>query len=98
MENEKCKGCDLYENRSCRKFRKNGACNPSTRNWLIREDYDEPMEFISVDRMCRKSSIFGNEYIGLTQSDIDRLKNGEVIHIPGEYGTFIGFITEDKNA
>lgn len=95
MENEKCKGCDLYTNGSCTKWRKNGKAKPSTRDWLIRDEYDEPMNFIPVERMCRKGSIFGNEYIGLTQNDIVRLKNGEIIHIPGEYGTFIGFIAEE---
>lgn len=96
MGNEKCQGCDLYENGSCRKFRKNGRCEISTRKWLIREKYDEPMNFISVERMCRMQSIFGNEFIGLSTSDIERLKNGEIIHIGGEYGTFIGFIDEER--
>lgn len=94
MENKTCEGCDLYKNESCTKWRKNGKCEPSTRDWLIRTEYDEPMNFVPVDRMCRKSSIFGNEFIGLTENDIERIKNGEVIHIPGEYGTFIGFISE----
>ena len=96
MANKKCEGCDLYVNGFCTKLLKNGKCEPSTRDWLIRDQYDEPMNFISVDEMCRKESIFGNEYIGLTQENIDRLKNGEVIHIPGEYGTFIGFITKEE--
>lgn len=95
METKKCEGCDLYINKSCTKYRKNGKCEPSTRDWLNRSEYDEPMNFIPVEHMCRESSIFGNEFIGLTQSDIDRIKNGEVIHIPGEYGTFIGFISEE---
>lgn len=46
--------------------------------------------------MCRKSSIWGNEFIGLTDDDIERLKNGEVIHIAGEYGTFIGFVKKEE--
>ena len=95
--NNKCEGCELYENGYCTKRRKNGTANPSTRDWLSRDKYDEPLNFISVERMCCQSSIFGNEYIGLTQSDIDRIKNGEIIHIPGEYGTFIGFINGDNN-
>lgn len=89
--NEKCEGCDLYENGHCTKWRNNGKAEPSTRDWFA-EYADDDMNFISVDRMCRKGSIFGNDYIGLTQTDIERLRNGEVIHIPGEYGTFIGFI------
>ena len=83
--NEKCHGCDLYTDGHCTKVRKNGKCNPSDRSWF----YDEA-EFIPVDRMCRHSSIFGNDYIGLTIEDIERLKNGEILHIGGEYGTFIG--------
>lgn len=92
MANDLCIGCDLYSNGYCQKFRKNSKADPSDRSWFIRQDYEEPLNFISVDKMCRKSSIFGNEYIGLTQKDIERLKNGEVIHIAGEYGTFIGFV------
>lgn len=83
--NEKCNGCDLYTDGHCTKVRKNGACNPSSRDWL-----DDEAEFIPVDRMCRYASIFGNDYIGLTMDDIERLKNGEILHLYGEYGTFIG--------
>jgi hypothetical protein len=91
-KNEVCNGCDLYTGESCRKWRENGKCQPSDIKWFI-DDYGA-IDFIAMNRMCRKSSIFGNDYIGLTQNDIDRLKNGEVIHIGGEYGTFIGFLSE----
>lgn len=92
MSNKICEGCDLYKKGHCTKWRENGECKPSTRNWLTRDQYEGDMSFISVDRMCRNSSIFGNEFIGLTQTDIERIQSGEIIHIPGEYGTFIGFI------
>lgn len=92
MENKRCEGCELYIDKRCIKWRKNGVCKPSTRDWLIRGKNDMPMEFIPVERICRKASIFGNKFVGLTQNDIDRLKNGEVIFIGGEYGTFIGFL------
>ena len=56
-------------------------------------------EAVSKDRMCRKSNIFGNDYVGITLDDIERIKNGEILHISGEYGTFIGFVEEkgEKN-
>lgn len=89
----KCIGCDLYEDGRCTKWRDAQTPNVSTMEWFI--EYEEEKQFIPVERMCRNGSIFGNEYIGLTQGDIDRLKNGEIIHVPGEYGKFIGFINED---
>ena len=91
-----CEGCDLYVGGYCTKYRHNGKAEPSSRLWLLRDAFDKPMNFIPVDKMCRKSSIFGNEYIGLTKSDIGRLMRGEIIHIAGEYGTFIGFLGETK--
>ena len=91
----KCEGCDLYENGHCRKFRENGKAEPSNRDWLDYLDYSE-VDYISEYRMCRKSSIFGNDYIGLTLDDIERIKNGEILHIPGEYGIFIGIIDKKE--
>lgn len=85
----KCEGCDLYTNGYCTKFRQNGKAKPSTREWL-----DEYGELIPEYRMCRKSSIFGNVYVGITLDDIERIKNGEILHISGEYGTFIGLVDE----
>lgn len=86
--NEKCNGCRLYENGHCTKYRKNGACDPSTRDFLDTNS----RAFIPVDRMCEYSSIFGNVYVGLFPEDLEKLKNGEILHIPGEYGTFIGLV------
>ena len=91
--NEKCEGCDLYKNGHCTKWRNNGEAKPSTRDWLeTYNKHDKEAGFISVDRMCRKGSIFGNFYIGLTRTDIERIQAGEIIHIPDEYGMFIGFV------
>ena len=85
--------CDLCNGKgNCTKYSGNHKCKPSTKDWFADGVYGENLNFIPVDTMCRKGSIFGNEYIALTQKDIDRIKNGEIIHIPGEYGTFIGFI------
>lgn len=90
-------GCDSYVNGNCVKYRKNGKAEPSTREWLY-EDLDiSEFEFISEYRMRRKSSIFGNKYICLTSDDIERIKNGEILHIPGEYGTFIGLVSKGES-
>ena len=35
---------------------------------------------------------FNNYYIGITLDDIERIKNGEILHISGEYGVFIGLV------
>ena len=97
MANEKCIGCALYSpDGRCIKLRKNGKCNPSTAEWFVPDKYDEPKRFIPIDRMCRYGSIFGNDYIGLTLDDIERLKNGEVIFVSGEYGIFVGMMPEEK--
>lgn len=91
-----CEGCDLYRNGHCIKYRKNGKAEPSTREWLYEDLGISELEFISEDRMCRKSSIFGNDYVGITLDDIERIKNGEILHIRGEYGTFIGLVEKEK--
>lgn len=91
MSNDICNGCDLYVDGHCIKFRKNGKCNPSNRDWMDSIEKNGG-EFISVDKMCRKGSIFGNTFVGLTLEDIERIKSGEIVHIPNEYGTFIGLM------
>ena len=93
----KCDGCDLYVDGRCKKYGDNGKAWASNRHWLDRyKSIDEDAGFISENRICRKSSIFGNEYIGITLDDIERIKNGEILHIPGEYGTFIGLADKEK--
>lgn len=88
--------CDLCnEKGQCEKWVRKSKCIPSTVEWLS-EDYPNDREYISTDRMCRRGSIFGNDYIGLTEDDITRLKSGEIIHIDGEYGIFIGFIEKER--
>lgn len=93
---DKCEGCVLYKNGKCTIYRVFGEKpvkpNPSSRDWLDDSEYD----FISEYRMCCYGSIFGNDYIGLTTKDIERIKNGEIIHIPGEYGIFIGFVDNEE--
>ena len=88
----------MYIDGRCKKYGDNGRAWASNREWLC-EDLDiTELEFISEYRMCRKSSIFGNEYIGLTLDDIERIKNGEILHISGEYGTFIGLVEKKGDA
>lgn len=86
----KCEDCDLFDDGYCTKFKLTGKCELGSREWLESEG-----EFIPIEKMCRESSMFGNYYIGLTKNDIERIQKGEVKHMPGEYGLFIGFIDED---
>lgn len=81
-------GCTLLNSCGrCEKFDSRRKCRPSTRSW-----FDETIEhFIPFDRVCEESSIFGNDYIMLTDDDLDRLKKGEIAHVSGEYGIFIGY-------
>lgn len=92
--NKACEGCTAK--RCDRK-------EPSNRDWLetteeLQNLMHDKAEFIPVDRMCLYESIFGNDFIGFTLEDLERLKNGEVFHIPGEYGIFIGMAKEDNDA
>lgn len=90
--------CDLYRNGKCAKLlnTRKPECQVSNREWLDSlEYYDDMASFISVSDMCRRASIFGNDYIGLTIDDINRILNGEVLHISGEYGIFIGLLQKE---
>lgn len=89
MANDICINCDLYKDGYCTKYREAGECEPLSRDYL---DSIERLKgsFITVDQMCSECSIFGNFFIGLTLEDIERIKNGEIVHIPDEYGMFIG--------
>lgn len=61
-------------------------CKPSTLDWC-----DTCLQKCDVDRMCRKSSIFGNLYFYITDEDIKALKNGKILFHVDEYGIFIGY-------
>lgn len=50
---------------------------------------DEVVEPIDKKDMCKKSSLFGNFYIGLTDEQIEALKNGAVFVSYGEYNFYI---------
>ena len=76
--------CDLFKDKHCTKYRKNGKCRPSDLEWC-----DEELKVIEADQMCRYSSIFGNSYFYITEEQLDALKEGKVLYECGEYGTFI---------
>ena len=93
-----CAECDLYRGNRCRKWREEGS-NPDsfTRDIFTDPEFVEEKEFISIEKACSKeSTTYGNDYIGLTDEDIERLKNGEIIHIGKEYCTFIGYISKES--
>lgn len=50
-----------------------------------------------MEEVCRKCSIFGNDYILLTDKDIEVLKSGKVLYLMDEYGTFLAYGGETKN-
>ena len=90
----------------CKSYGKDGRCYKWIEKGIkpvtyTREDFSDPdfvddKEFIPVEKICRVASIFGNNFIGLSDEDIERLKNGEVVHVGGEYGIFIGYTVVEK--
>ena len=84
------KKCDLYDDGKCNEYnglsRKKRKCETSTAEW-----FNEPSEFnvININEMCRRRSIFGNDYFVITNKQIEQLKKGKVLCDIGEYGTFI---------
>lgn len=78
--------CDLLtENGKCKKVDLRHKCRPTTI-----EDFDESVEIIDVDRVCRCSSIFGNSLCYITEEQLEELKNGKAISFnDGEYGWFL---------
>lgn len=85
--------CKFYKNGYCDKcIAKQDKCEPSDTSW-----FDESPKFVSMDRMCENSSIFGNVYAKVTKDDLARLLNGEVIKLGAEeYNVFIGYVEERK--
>ena len=58
---------------------------------------NEKCEKIEKKDICKKSSIFGNYYIGLTSEQIEAIQNGEVFAIlDEEYNIFIGRRGDDN--
>lgn len=66
--------------------KRNGEhCKPSDKSYC-----DEEVLMIDVGQMCRHSSIFGNTYSFITNSQLEELKSGKAIYInDGEYCHFI---------
>lgn len=93
-----CTKCDLYEDGLCRKWRLEGSKpKPFERDIFSSPDEADIKEFIPIEKACRRSSIYGYNIIGLTDEDIERLKNGEVVHVSGEYSTFVGYVPKKKS-
>lgn len=44
-----------------------------------------------MDQVCRKCSIYGNDFILLTDKEIDALKAGKDLYMVDEYGTFLAY-------
>lgn len=76
----------------CTKWRKNGKCSPSNLSWC-----EDPAETIDIDRMCERSSIFGNEFVYITEEHIQALRDGKALYISVncEYGCFIALKNEE---
>lgn len=54
------------------------------------------MEIIEPDEICRKSSLFGNYYLSITEKELEALKSGKVLFTIDEYGVFIGLKKGDS--
>lgn len=51
-----------------------------------------------IDQVTDKCSMFGNDFIFLTDEDIEALKNNKVLYACGEYGLFLAYRKEKQNA
>lgn len=84
--------CDLRKGDRCTKYGKNyrddyPLCRPSS---IL--DCEDQAKVIEPNEMCRKGSIFGNEYYYITEEQLKQLKNGKVIMCNingGEYMCFV---------
>ena len=76
----------------CTKRRINGICRSSNLSWC-----EDPAKTIDIDRMCEYSSIFGNEYVYITEEQFQALSEGKALYIPvnDEYGCFIALKNEE---
>ena len=85
--------CDLKtKNGLCNKHGGRYKCRPTTS-----EDFDEPVEMIDVDRVCRKCSIFGNSLCYITEEQLRELMAGKAIYFSDdEYGWFLILKNEEK--
>lgn len=79
-------------NGRCDKFSKSVPCTPSTIDTC-----DEPVSMVTVEQMCRFSSVFGNTFNFITKAQLNELQEGKAIYInDGEYCHFIVLKEEKK--
>lgn len=84
---EKCRYLDELGN--CTKYKLIGLrpCKQSNISWC-----DKPVNVIDASRMCEVSSPYGNEYVYITEAQMNELKENNVIQIDvndGEYSVFV---------
>lgn len=66
---------------------KRNKCIPSTIDMFE----SGKLQQCEINQVCRKCSIFGSDFILLTDEDIEALKNGKVLYLIDEYGTFLAY-------
>lgn len=62
-------------------------CKPTT----IDDFREGELAQCDMDQVCRKCSIWGNDFIVLTDEDIEALQNGKVLYRIDEYGMFLAY-------
>lgn len=80
----------------CPGYMKNGCCKGNNRPCRVtKEDieswFDETLKPIDLLDVCRKQSVFGNNFFILTDKDIEALETGKVLFVRGEYGVFLKY-------
>lgn len=66
---------------------KNDKCEPMTIDFFQEGEIDQ----CEMEQVCRKCSLYGNDFIIITDEDIEALKNGKVLYWVDEYGTFLAY-------
>lgn len=57
---------------------------------VTEERYKDPVDVVPLERVCERSSPWGNSFCYITEEQIEALRNGQAIyHDDGEYSTFI---------
>lgn len=65
---------------------RNNKCEPVTLE-AFREEVDQ----CEMEQVCQNCSIYGNDFVLITDEDIEALKNGKVLYWIDEYGTFLAY-------
>ena len=84
--------CSKYQNGSCTRWSKNAKCSPSASDW-----FEDRVSQCDINAVCEHDSFYGNDYLYVTDEDIDALKAGKVLFRVGEYGVFIAYKKEAPN-